>query len=74
MHLAHGRKKLTSPNQHSTLIDAKGDGEAKPVGYDTTGDGLIDAIDSTGDGKIDKLIGGRKSAASLGDTVKPEWK
>jgi hypothetical protein len=37
-----------------------GDGIANAVGYDTTGDGLIDAIDVTGDGVIDVASSGEE--------------
>jgi hypothetical protein len=34
-------------------VDTVGDGIANATGYDTNGDGHIDALDTTGDGRID---------------------
>jgi hypothetical protein len=34
-------------------VDTTGDGIANAMGYDTTGDGQIDALDTNGDGRID---------------------
>jgi hypothetical protein len=36
-------------------VDFSGDGVADAVGYDVTGDGLVDALDITGDGRIDAM-------------------
>ena len=44
-------------------IDLNGDGYRETVGYDTTGDGRVDALDTAGDGRIDAYIvrnGGRQ--------------
>jgi len=38
------------------LIDNTGDGYADAIGYDTTGDGVVDALDTNGDGVIDTAI------------------
>ncbi len=37
-------------------LDLSGDGLADAVGYDTNGDGRVDALDTNGDGKIDSKI------------------
>ena len=37
-------------------LDLSGDGQADAVGYDTNGDGRVDALDTNGDGKIDSKI------------------
>ena len=37
-------------------LDLTGDGQRESVGYDTTGDGLVDALDTNGDGSIDARI------------------
>ena len=37
-------------------VDTTGDGIANAMGYDTSGDGKIDALDTTGDGKIDTVL------------------
>ena len=31
-------------------------GKANAIGYDTNGDGRVDALDTTGDGNIDTLL------------------
>jgi len=36
------------------------------VGYDTSGDGLVDALDTTGDGKIDMLLMRKRAVLSIG--------
>ena len=36
------------------------------VGFDTTGDGLVDALDTTGDGKIDTLLMRKRAVLTLG--------
>lgn len=36
-------------------VDTDGDGEPDAVGYDTDGDGIIDALDTDGDGKPDRF-------------------
>eukprot|EP01047_Picozoa_sp_COSAG01_P106529 COSAG01_NODE_35633_length_529_cov_0.779070_1_plen_59_part_00 len=37
-------------------MDLSGDGQPDAMGYDTTGDGRIDALDTNGDGQIDSKI------------------
>ena len=37
-------------------IDLNGDGYRETVGYDTTGDGRVDALDTAGDGRIDAFV------------------
>ena len=39
-----------------TPIDLTGDGVAESRGYDTTGDGKLDALDTNGDGALDARI------------------
>ena len=51
--LQEGRKKLVHPQAH---VDLTGDGQSESVGYDTTGDGNVDALDTNGDGSIDARI------------------
>ena len=41
-------------------VDTTGDGIANAMGYDTNGDGKIDALDTTLDGKIDTVLGTAK--------------
>jgi hypothetical protein len=44
----------SSPNYSAPVpVDTVGDGIANATGYDTNGDGHIDALDTTGDGRID---------------------
>eukprot|EP01043_Picozoa_sp_COSAG02_P024765 COSAG02_NODE_1366_length_13032_cov_721.428207_7_plen_229_part_00 len=37
-------------------MDMTGDGVAEATGFDTNGDGIVDAFDTNGDGRIDKYI------------------
>ena len=37
-------------------LDLTGDGQRETVGYDTNGDGRVDALDTNGDGRIDARI------------------
>ena len=37
-------------------LDLTGDGQRESVGYDTTGDGRVDALDTNGDGALDARI------------------
>ena len=37
-------------------LDLTGDGQRESVGYDTTGDGRVDALDTNGDGALDAHI------------------
>mmetsp|Transcript_27333 Transcript_27333/g.63731 ORF Transcript_27333/g.63731 Transcript_27333/m.63731 type:complete len:689 (+) Transcript_27333:116-2182(+) len=39
-----------------TPVDTTGDGQADSTGWDTTGDGVLDAFDTTGDGYIDAVL------------------
>ena len=34
------------------MVDSNGDGVLNALGYDTKGDGVIDAFDTNGDGKV----------------------
>ena len=45
-------------------VDTTGDGVANAVGFDTTGDGFVDAIDVTGDGVIDVASSGEEGDQS----------
>ena len=45
-------KSLTKP----VPVDTTGDGIANAMGYDTSGDGKIDALDTNLDGKIDTVL------------------
>ena len=45
-----------SPRMLVSELDLTGDGHRDSVGYDTTGDGVIDAFDTNGDGNIDARI------------------
>jgi hypothetical protein len=47
--------------------DSTGDGVKDATGFDTTGNGKIDAIDTTGDGVINQVIG--NSQVTAGDKV-----
>ena len=38
------------------MVDSNGDGIADAMGYDTTGDGWVDALDVNGDGVIDEVV------------------
>ena len=68
--LQEGRKKLVHPQAH---VDLTGDGQSESVGYDTTGDGNVDALDTNGDGSIDarivRLGGGALPGAASPRTV-----
>ena len=46
----------SAPSQAGTRLDMTGDGHHESVGYDTTGDGRIDALDTVGDGRVDARI------------------
>ena len=37
-------------------FDLTGDGVAETTGYDTVGDGKVDALDTSGDGRIDTKL------------------
>jgi hypothetical protein len=50
-------------------VDSTGDGIADSMGFDTTGDGQIDAIDTTGDGYVNHTQG--HSMARVGSQVGP---
>lgn len=56
---------FTAPKQMHVLpgvpVDTTGDGIADSMGYDTTGDGKIDAVDTSGDGKINFTTGYSKA-------------
>jgi Ca2+-binding EF-hand superfamily protein len=45
-------------------VDTNGDGFVDSTGYDTTGDGIIDALDTNGDGHIDTAIVVKPSSTS----------
>ena len=47
-------------------LDLTGDGQRESVGYDTTGDGHVDALDTNGDGRIDARIVHLPAAGELG--------
>lgn len=54
------------------LVDTNGDGFADSTGYDTTGDGVIDALDTNSDGQIDTAIVVQPAPnSSLGDGSAP---
>lgn len=63
----------TQPKQMHVIlgqpVDTTGDGIADSTGYDTTGDGNIDAVDNTGDGKINFTTGNSK--AQVGTDMRP---
>ena len=46
----------SAPSQAGTRLDMTGDGHHESVGYDTTGDGRIDALDTVGDSRVDARI------------------
>jgi hypothetical protein len=64
---------FTTPKQMHVIlgvpVDTTGDGVADSTGYDTTGDGNIDAVDNTGDGKINFTTGNTK--AQVGSDMRP---
>jgi len=49
---ASGRKALGP----GTPVDTNGSGVPNAMGFDTTGDGMIDSLDTTGDGIIDTVL------------------
>ena len=50
----------------SLRVDTTGDGAEDSTGFDTTGDGMLDAFDTTGDGRIDKMMVDLSAVEPLG--------
>ena len=53
-------------------LDLTGDGHRETVGYDTTGNGRVDALDTNGDGRIDARIVPVRGAAAAGGRDAPQ--
>jgi hypothetical protein len=57
-----------------TQIDMTGDGVAETVGFDTNGDGVVDAFDMDGDGVIDKYLDlGDDGTGKADHTAEHRW-
>ena len=55
-----GSTGYVAPQLNGVPVDTVGDGIADAIGYDTTGDGVIDSLDTNMDGNIDTRVGEAK--------------